>query len=113
MIYINDLPEQVLFSILLLFADDTKCYKSMCDSSDHIQLRKDLNSFYGWSIRSNLLFSLSKFLFMSFKSTITTSYSIGNTSIPKAEIHRDLAVIISSNLSWEPHYRHILGKTYS
>ena len=112
LIYINDLPEQVLFSILFLFADDTKCFKSICDSHDYLQLQKDLNSLYSWSIRSNLLFSLTKILHMSFKSTITTSYSIGTNIIPKTETHRDLGIILSSNLSWEPHYHHILGKAY-
>jgi len=65
LIYINDLPKQVLFSILFLFADDTKCFKSICDSQNHLQLQKDIDSLYSWSIRSNLLFSLTKILFVS------------------------------------------------
>jgi len=81
LIYINDLPEQVLFSILFFFADDTKCFKYICDSQDYLQLQKDLDSLYSWSIRSNLLFSLTKILFLSFKSTITTLYSIGSNTI--------------------------------
>jgi len=79
---------------------------------DHLQLQKDIDSLQSWSIRSNLLFSLTKILFISFKSTITTSYSIGTNIIPKTESHHDLGIIISSNLSWEPHYYHILGKAY-
>ena len=94
------------------FADDTKCYKSIYHSSDHLHLQSNLNLHYSWSIRSNLLFSLSKILFTSFKSTIATSYSIGANILPKTETHRDLGVIISSNLSWELHYHHIFGKAY-
>jgi len=40
---------------------DTRCLKSICDSQDYLQLQKDLDSLYSWSIRSNLLFSLPKF----------------------------------------------------
>jgi len=36
LIYINDLPEQILFSILFLFDDDTKCFKFICDSQSHL-----------------------------------------------------------------------------
>ena len=29
LVYINNLPDQVLASIVLLFADDTKCFKTL------------------------------------------------------------------------------------
>jgi len=46
------------------FADDSKCFKPTYDSQDYLQLQKDLNSLYSWIIRSNLLFSLTKILFI-------------------------------------------------
>ena len=42
LIFIDDLPQQVLFSLLALFADDTKCYKTTVDAIDSIQLQEDL-----------------------------------------------------------------------
>ena len=46
-IYIYDLSEQALLSVLLLYADDVqKCFKSICDSSDHLQLQNDINLLY-------------------------------------------------------------------
>ena len=54
----------------------------------------------------------SKIIFMSFKSTIPTVYTIGTNNLPKSETHRNLGVIISANLSWEPHLHYILGKAY-
>jgi len=86
LINISDLPEQVQHSILLLFADDIKCFKSIYYLSDYLHLQADLNSLYGWSIRSNLLFSLSKIIFMSFKSTIPTFYTIGTNNLPKSDV---------------------------
>ena len=57
LVYINDLPDQVLASIVLLFADDTKCFKTITNLNDSVELQKDLDMLFGWSITSKLLFS--------------------------------------------------------
>ena len=50
LIYINDLPNSVLFSKPLLFADDTKCLiSSTKDVSSH-NMQLDLDTLYQWSI---------------------------------------------------------------
>ena len=38
---------------------------------------------------------------MSFKMQLTTAYSIGSNPISRIDPHRDLGIMISSNLSWE------------
>ena len=90
LVYINDLPDHVLTSILLLFADDKKCFKTITDTNDSLDLQKDVDNLDGWSINSDLLFSLSKILFMSFKPHLKTSYSIGNNVIPKVTTHIEI-----------------------
>ena len=67
LIYINDLPEHILSSLPFLFANDTKCLKTITTFNDSIELQKDLNLLNEWSIDTNLLFSLLETLFMSFK----------------------------------------------
>ena len=91
------------FSLLVLFADDTKCYKIIANMNDSIQLQEDLNFLYTWSIDLDLLFSLSKIFHMSFKMQLTTSYSILSNPFSRTDTHRDLGIMISSNLSWEAH----------
>ena len=43
LIYINDLPDVVLSSKVMLFADDAKCFTSICNISDCLRLQEDLN----------------------------------------------------------------------
>ena len=54
--YINDLPEVVKHSLLLLFADDAKCLKRITDSEDSYLLQEDLNSLQQWSNSWKLIF---------------------------------------------------------
>ena len=49
---------------------------------------------------------------MSFKLHLSTSYSIGSNVISKVCTHKDLGIVISSDLNWEPHYNFILSEAY-
>ena len=60
LIYINDIPNYVTSSTTLLFADDTKCFKTIIQPSDSIQLQRDIESLTQWSIDWNLIFNSSK-----------------------------------------------------
>ena len=113
LIYINDIPNYVMSSSTLMFVDDTKCYKTIAQSSDSTQLQPEINSLCRWSTDSNLNFNHSKIVQLSFKSQIVSStYTIRSTIIKIVDKHRGLGVILSSNLSWEPHYQHITSKAY-
>ena len=113
LIYINNIPNYVMSSSTLMFADDTKCYKTIAQRSDSTQLQHDINSLCRWSTDSNLNFNHSKIVQLSFKSQIVSStYTIGSSIIKIVDKHRNLGVILSSNLSWEPHYQHITSKAY-
>ena len=47
-LFINDLPEAVV-SELLLYADDSKIYRTIKNDADRDQLQKDLHSMSLWS----------------------------------------------------------------
>ena len=48
-IYINSLPDTVSSSIMYLFADDTKMFKTVKDDDDIAALQKDIDSMWEWT----------------------------------------------------------------
>jgi len=94
------------FSILVLFVDDTKCYKTIADITDSIQLQEDLNLLNIWSINCSMYRRYS--IWVS-SHNLPCLNSIGST---RTDTHKDLGIIISSNLSWKAHYNSILSKAY-
>ena len=99
LIYVNDIPDYVSISLLYLFADDAKYLKTITDPADSIQLQNDIISLCCWSEQWSLFFNPTKIIQISFKSNLQTSYTIGTSSITKVESHKDLGIILSSNLT--------------
>ena len=88
-LYINDLPSSVLSSHVLLFADDTKCYRSVLSFSDSTLLQADLDQLSIWSSCNSLSFNAAKcqllrfFLYSTRSSTLTNwSINLGETDSP-------------------------------
>jgi len=110
--YMNDLPNAVLFSKIFLFADDTKCFKNIRVNSDTHLLQEDVNCLFDWSLTSHLSFHPSKSCHLSFNQKFLTSYTINGATIPSLPTHKDLGVLISNDLEWGPHLDNILAKAY-
>ena len=111
-IYINSLPDAVLHSKTLIFADDTKCFRHIKSLSDQQLLQADLNLLSSWSAVSCLSFNPSKSVHISFSSKLPKSYILNNCPINLPASHKDLGVIVSSDLMWHHHHDHILRKAY-
>ena len=90
LIYINDIPDYVSHLLLYLFADHTKCLKTITDPADSIQLQNDINSSCCWSEQWSLLLNSTKTVQISFRSNPQTFYTIETFSITKVESHKDL-----------------------
>ena len=45
-------------------------------------------------------------------SSITNNYLINDLPISNQNLYRDLGVILTSNLSWNEHYKHLLSNAY-
>ena len=79
LVYVNDIPDYISNSVLYLFADDTKCLKTIFDPADSIQLQDDINSLNHWSEQWSLLFNPTKIVQIIFKPNLQTSYTIGTS----------------------------------
>ena len=111
LIYINDLPSSIT-SQVLIFADDTKCFRQITTTSDTQQLQSDLDSLLNWSLNNHLSFNISKFVFMSFHCKFDSQYSINGHSLSQSSHCKDLGVIFSNTLLWREHYEMITSKAY-
>jgi len=49
LVFINDLPQWIQSSMLLLFADDTKIFRRILEENDEILLQQDLDSLVSWT----------------------------------------------------------------
>ena len=100
------------FSSAFSFADDTKCYKTIIQLLDSLQLQQDLDSLSEWSRNWNFFFNLNKFIHLSFNSKFPASYSVSGNTISTNTTHCDLGIILSTDLSWKHRLSHILTKVY-
>ena len=110
--YVNDMDIFVNESRILKFADDTKCYLNIHTASDYSALQEDITALLAWSSESDLDFNLEKFVHLSFKRKLETTYTTSDTAIPLNNSHKDLGIILSDDLSWEKHYKSISARAY-
>ena len=115
-LYINDLPLSVAFSCLFLYADDTRCCKQICSTSDCSLLQNDIDSLYNWSSQNKLRFNVLKCLIIHFYKRssfpILSSYYLNGALIATSTHGKDLGVTFSSDLSWSKHYEKISSNVY-
>ena len=107
LLFINDLPQSVCSSSMLLFADDVKCFRPIANPSD-CSLLQDLVRLLDWSNKWKLHFNISKCALVrfSFGTPIfpASSYCMGDQDIVALDCLRDLGVLVSDDLSWSAHY---------
>lgn len=112
-LYVNDMPSSAHHATLALFADDSKCFKNIENSSDCKLLQDDINSLYSWSRKWDLHFNTSKCQIISIsrcKQLIKFDYKLNGVSLDRTESIRDLGVDISSSFIWNEHVNRIIGK---
>ena len=115
LIYINDLPDKLSLSKLLLFADDAKCFMSISSRADCLSLQVDLSSLVDWSSTWKLTFNEKKCSVVHFtrgQSSVILSYSINDTIISSVGSQKDLGVILSADMQWRSHYLFIIARAY-
>ena len=107
LLYVNDLPEVAENSDIAMFADDSKCFKSITSVHDCFDLQSDLNKICCWSRENELDFQPKKCEIMKVtrkRQGFDRSYYINwNEKLKCVSSQVDLGVSISCDLSWNSH----------
>ena len=114
-IFVNDMPD-VVNSMLLMFADDTKLYRTITSVHDSNALQQDIDSVSPWGEQSLMFFNLDKCHVMTFgRSQRHYSYTMTNVDgvpFPLQRCHeeQDLGVLFTPNLKFSEHISKITRK---
>ena len=121
LIYINDLPNCLSFSIPTMYADDT--HITYAGSDLHLiqsSLSHDLEKLSKWLVSNRLTFNATKSEFMLIgsrrrSSTLSddTQLSIDNVPIEQVPTVKSLGIYIDENLTWYPHIDKLCKKIAS
>ena len=113
-IFINDLPHSVKFSHAFMYADDTKCLKQIRSPSDSNLLQNDLDNIVTWSDKWGMHFNETKCVHIRFFPQLdpAPTYTINHSRVSSTSHHKDLGVIMTSNLSWSRHHHLIITRAY-
>lgn len=104
-IYINDLPSLVQSSVYL-FADDTKVYKIIKDTSDKHKLQEDLERVNEWTQKWLLSLHPEKCKHIHIGKQDPSPeymYSISGQNLEQVEHEKDIGVIVDKELKFEKH----------
>lgn len=114
-VYVNDIPEKIIFSSIFMFADDTKLLKCISSFNDHMLLQEDLTSLETWCIEWHLKLNATKCVALefSFAEHDPTDYTLNGRIVSTKQSHRDLGILVCSNLSWSSHYTKMCSCAYS
>ena len=113
-VYINDMNEG-LNSYINLFADDAKILKVVKSVDDCMELQRDIDKIYEWSLRWKLEFNAKKCHVMEMgkgKRRPVWDYKMGQDTIMKSNKEKDLGVVVQDTLSPERHINGIFGSAY-
>ena len=113
LIFINDLPKSVRFVKLLMFTDDTKLILPISNNRDRYNFELEIESIIDWSVLNKIGFNEHKFVYPNFGCTAEGSgsneYVVNGQHIQPAHNHKDLGIIITSDLSWLAHQSSIIN----
>lgn len=104
-LFINDLPQVVRFSNILMYADDVKIFFSHNQPFDQLRLQMDLDSFYVWCNVNLMELNIKKCKLMRFARNIPTptNYFLGSFQVDTVDTFLDLGILFDPKLTFISH----------
>jgi hypothetical protein len=113
LILIGDINEEILYSILRSFADDTRISKGIKSLSDTNNLQDDLNSIYNWASKNNMSFNANKFELIRYTTNTSPTnknyISSTGSTIKEKKVIKDLGVHMSNDATFTHHIHHVVS----
>ena len=113
-IFVNDMPD-VIDSMLLMFADDTKLYRTICSPIHHDILQQDIDRISAWGEQSLMSFNTDKCQVMTLGRSheeydYTMSKQGNSLLLHRCNEQQDLGVLFTSDLKFGHHVNKIARK---
>ena len=116
LIYINDLPDVLLYSDCILFADDTVLYLGESEQGIlYPEIQLDLDAVNAWCNNNQITLNQAKTEYIQF-SYRKTQYvpeiplKLGNKNISKTDSYKYLGTVIDSKLNCQSQYNNLIKK---
>lgn len=114
LLFINDLPNAVTESNLLMYADDVKIFISCDNAPDHVRLQYDLDAFYTWCKINLMELNLKKCKHMMFSRSrpIISQFTLGGSSLELVDSFIDLGILLDRKLTFNNHVITTVNKAF-
>ena len=117
LIHILDINENVCYSNLSSFADDTRIMREVSSDEDIQLLQADLQSLYTWADQNNMTYNNTKFEHMSYRADTneTVPVYMANDGSPIETVNHvsDLGVLVDSNGNFTAHIHNVVKRARS
>ena len=114
LLFINDLPDVVRTSNVLLYADDLKLFKVIKSLLDRLALQTDIDRILDWSIAWCLPLSFDKLVYLHLGLRFPDYvYNCGLHAIKQMSSVKDLDVVFCNNVNFRNHYESMCKKANS
>ena len=105
-IFINDLPDVLVFSDPFIFADDLKI---LAVKKTFWQVQNDLNGIEQWVNENKMKLAMDKCAKLSIRGQ-TQNYELMGTKLESSKVIKDLGIYVSHDLTWKTHIEERLKK---
>lgn len=114
-VFINDLPLSVNFSLALMYADDVKLMARVTNRAEAELLQNDLDALCQWASNNHIYFNTSKCHIMSFSRRLVPfqyAYIMDGATLARINEVKDLGLTFVSNLSFNKHIDIMISQSY-